>query len=298
MIKFEELEVLVRIVEANGIGKAAQQLGITKSMASRRLADLEECLGLRLFHRSTRSLSLTEEGANCYQRALEILDRLAELEMSVDNGRQRLKGTLRITIPMDFGLKYLSPVIDAFSREHPEVKFDIDVSNGVVDLMKEGTDLAIRMGMGLSDSSLKARLLFKGRAILVASPDYLERHGPIEAPEDLQHHQYIRYRANGPAHLPLEDSQGKVVIAKISPHMSTNNGLFANEMLVLGHGVSLMPPFISEAALADGSLVRVLPEYQSAEGYIHAVYPENRFLPLRVRRFIDFLVEHFANTLP
>lgn len=293
MSQFEEMRSFVRIVEAGSISKAANQLGLAKSGVSRRLVDLETRLGVRLLNRTTRRSSLTEAGQAYYSGAVKLLGDIAELDASTADAGSSLEGTLRLAVPLSFGLCHLSPAIDEFLKDHPELDINIDFSDQHIDLVERGVDLAIRIGQ-LDDSNLQARHICPIRLLLCASPVYLESNGRPEKPEDLRNHPVLRYDA-GPSQIRLEDRQGDVHVVQTSPRIVANNGDFLRDMAMAGHGITVTPSFIAWQALASGDLVEVLPGYAPAPLSAWAVYPQTRYLSLRARRFIDFLAERFGD---
>jgi DNA-binding transcriptional LysR family regulator len=208
MSQFEEMHNFVRVVEAGSISRAAEQLGVAKSGVSRRLSDLERRLGVRLLNRTTRRSSLTDAGRSYYEGALRLLANVAELDALVSDSDASLQGTLRLAAPLSFGLLHLAPAIDEFIRRHNGLTINIDFSDRQVDLVEQGVDLAIRIA-DLSDSTLQARRICPVRLLLCASPDYLERHGVPERPEDLRHHRILHYDIGGGRQLRLADPGGR-----------------------------------------------------------------------------------------
>ena len=294
MSQLENLNNFIRIVEANGIGRAAQQMDIAKSAVSRRLSELEEHFGVKLFNRTTRKISLTEAGHTCYQHALGILDAMGELESQLSHEQRQLKGTLNVALPLDFALEQMVELVDEFKQRHPQLQLNLDLSDRVIDVVASGVDLAIRVSAGLPDSSLQARTLAAGKAVLVASPGYLQQFGAPKSPQDLIEHSFIRYPNDSASHVTLQDTQGQIVQAAIRSDIVINSGRFIAELAVLGRGIAFQPEFICKRALQQGTLMQVLPGFSSPVGHVHAVYPKSKFVPAKVRVFIDFLVEWFA----
>jgi DNA-binding transcriptional LysR family regulator len=280
MGQFEDMGTFVRIAEAGSISRAADQLGVAKSAVSRRLADFETRLGINLINRSTRSSSLTEAGKSYYERAVKILEDVNELNAAAKGAKTSLVGSMKIAVPLSFGLQHLTPAINDFAAAHPEVSIHMDFSDRQVDLIEEGLDLAIRIA-DLRDSSLIARKIAPIRRVLCASPEYLDRHGFPEKPEDLKSHQALRYDiAPGTAWRFTGPDGGE---ESVTPQlrMSANNGEFLHEAALAGFGLVILPSFIVWKDLAAGR---------------YAVYPQTRYLSQRVRSFIDFLKERFSGT--
>lgn len=294
MSQIEEMQNFVRVVEAGSISKAADQVGIAKSGVSRRLAELENRLGVKLINRTTRRSSLTEAGEAYYRGAVKLLGDVAELDSSVVHSDALLEGTLRLAVPLSFGLAHLSPAIDEFLELHPGLDMHINFSDHKIDLLEQGVELAIRIAE-LDDSSLQARPICPVRLVLCASPDYLARHGKPDKPEDLDGHRVLRYDAGGNQPLKLRDRQGRIHTVAAPPRIIANNGDFLRDMSMAGHGIYALPTFIAWQALRDGRLVPVLDDYPQATITAWAVYPRTRYLSRRARSFIDFLVQRFGD---
>lgn len=190
MGQLENMQVFIRVVEAGGIGLAAEQLGIAKSAVSRRLADMENHLGITLINRTTRTSSITEAGNLYYTRALKILGDVVELDAMASDPQASLRGTLRLAAPVSFGLTHLAPALDRFTKKHPELTLHVDFSDQHIDLIEGGYDLAFRIG-NLESSTLKARRISPIHIMMCASPDYLDQWGIPEKPDDLKHHQLL-----------------------------------------------------------------------------------------------------------
>lgn len=294
MSQFEEMRSFVRIVEAGSISRAAEQLGVAKSGVSRRLGDLEKRLGVKLLNRTTRRSSLTEAGQSYYSGAAKLLTDVAELNAATADTDASLEGTLRLAVPLSFGLRHLSPAIDEFLKTHPDLNVNIDFSDRLVDLVESGVDLAIRISR-LGDSSLRARKICPIRMLLCASPAYIEKQGCPKQPEDLKQHRLLRYDMGSTTQVRLEDHQGKVYLAQTVSRVAANNGDFLCDMAMAGHGIIVTPSFIAWQALASGDLVEVMPGFAPPPLDAWAVYPQTRYLSRRARLFIDFLAERFGD---
>ena len=294
MGQLEDMLVYVRVVEAGGIGNAAEQLGIAKSAVSRRLTELEARLGVSLISRTTRTSKLTEAGKLYYTRSLRVIDEVAELNSSTTNTETSLGGTLRLSAPLSFGLSHLTPALDDFAKEHPELTLDIDFSDHKTDLIAGGFDLAFRIGE-LDDSSLKARKISPIHTSICASPDYLEKNGIPKTPDDLKNHQVLRYALDDSNSWIFFDKKGKKYSVNTPAKIISNNGDFLCKMAISGHGVLVEPTFITWEAIAIGELIEILPEYKLTDINAYAIYPKTRYLSRRARLLIDFLVERFGN---
>jgi DNA-binding transcriptional LysR family regulator len=292
MDKLKGMETFVRIVEAGSIGKAADQLGFAKSVISRRLSELEKQLGVQLINRTTRSFGLTDAGQVCFEHAARVLDTVAEMDMAIGGQAGALKGTLRIATPMSFGIHHLVPALDQFANLHPALKLHIDLSDRYIDLVESGIDMAIRIGE-LRDSSLRARVISKAHTVLVASPDYLAKHGTPARPQDLNRHTFLEYEHPYGRTFSIKDEQGRDHAAIRQSRITANNGDFLNELAKRGHGLVVSPKFMCLDDLATGKLVALLTDCTLPDRNIYAVYPETRFIPQPARHLIDFLADYF-----
>lgn len=293
MGQFEEMHNFLRVVEAGSISRAAEQLGLAKSGVSRRLAELEGRLGVKLLNRTTRRSSLTEAGQAYYEGAVKLMGDVAELNARTTDLEASLEGMLRLAAPLSFGLCHLSPAIDDFLRLHPALKINIDFSDRHIDLVEQGVDVAIRISR-LVDSRLQARLICPIRILMCASPAYLEKHGlPLQA-DDLNKHRLLQYNIGAGHSLSLSDGQGRQHTIHTDPVIVANNGDFLRDMAIAGHGVVLTPSFIAWQAISSGDLVTILPDYFLPQPSAYAVYPQTRYLSHRVRVLIDFLVDRFG----
>ena len=294
MIKTEEIQVFVHIVNAATMTAAAARLGVATSAVSRRLSELEEQLGVELFHRTTRRLVLTESGQAFYSRCLQILADLEEAVHAVSQAHHELSGRLRVAAPLTFGLMHLGPAIIEFQKQHPQLNVDIDFNDRQVDLIHDGFDVGIRIA-SLKDSSLIARKIAKVSTVVCASPDYLKQRGRPTKPEELTHHSCLTYgHLDHPSHWLFVNKRGNEHIVNVNCTMQANNGIFLNNAAIAGLGVVRLPTFIAYDAIAKGDLIPILQDYSVANVNAYAVYPQTRHLSQRVRRFIDFLVERFS----
>jgi len=292
--QLEEMQVFVRVVEAGSLVKAADQLGIAKSAVSRSLKQLEQRLGVELMHRTTRASSLTDAGRMYYQRAQALLQNVAELNADAGNRHSQLEGSLHIAAPLSFGLAHLTPAIEEFCRQHPQLLVQMNFSDRQIDLVEEGVDLAIRIG-DLSDSSLRARRISPIQLCLYASPDYLKRYGEPADHTELSQHHLLRYDSSGGNQWRLTDTKGDEHRIHVQPKFSANNGDFLREMAIAGMGIILSPTFICWEAAHAGKLVKILEHYRLPQLNAYVVYPATRFLSQRARIFIDFLAERFGD---
>ena len=288
------MEAFVRVADSKSFSEAARRLRSSKSLVSRQVAALEAELGVRLFHRTTRSLTLTEEGRGYHAQVTRILAEIDDANRSVSQAQAAPRGKLKLSAPMSFGILHLAPALPDFFACCPEVQIDLSLNDRYVDVVDEGFDLAIRIGR-LADSSLVARKLATLRMILCASQDYLDRHGTPQTPADLSKHQCLCYSSNSQApEWRFVAPDGAPLTVPIDGRLHANNGDVLRIAALRGQGIVYLPSFIVGADLQAGTLVSLLPDYIPADAGIHAVYPHSRHLSAKVRAFIDFLAGRFG----
>jgi DNA-binding transcriptional LysR family regulator len=287
------MKVFAAVVEAGSFTRATEVLGMSKAAVSRYVGELEERLGLRLLHRTTRKLSPTTEGEIFYARCRELLDNLDEAEAEITSRSGEATGLLKVNVPVTFGLMHLAPLWPAFLARHPKLAIDITLSDRVADLVEEGFDAAVRIGQ-LSASTLISRKLAATRLVLCASPEYLQRRGAPSRPDELLQHDVISYSLFSTGENWTFTGPDGEVSVKVAPRVRTNSGDTCRAAALQHQGIILQPTFIVGADLAQGLLREIMPGYRSAELGIHAVYPSRKFVSPKVRLLIDFLVEAFA----
>jgi DNA-binding transcriptional LysR family regulator len=296
MDKFEDLQAFVAVVEAGSFTAAAERLNSAKSAVSRRVSALEERLGVQLLRRTTRVLNLTETGQSFYDHSARILADLDEAEAAVQHEHGELRGTLRVALPLSFGVRHMCKPIATYTKQHPKLHFDLDLNDRRIDLLEEGMDLALRIGH-LKDSSLIARRLFDVRTVVSASPHYIKSHGAPSAPEELADHDCLVYsNLADPDKWQWKDADGKEHVIKVNTVLRASSGDFLANAAAHGLGVVIQPTFLAAEAVRRGNLVPVLTDYEWPVSPAYAVYPPTRHLSYRVRAFIDFLAERFAGT--
>lgn len=292
--RITSMQAFVRVAGLGSFSAAARALGLSQTMVTKHVVALEERLGVKLLHRSTRKLVLTEAGRNYLASCERILAEVEEAEASASLDRIEPRGTLRLNVPLTFGFRQIVPALAAFSRLHPAVDVDLGLADRVVDLIEEGWDLAIRIGR-LKDSSLVARRLAPCRTVVCATPDYLYVHGTPRTLEDLAGHNCLGYT------LPSAASAGRWafgrdgdVLVPIRGNLRANNGDALLAAALAGQGLIHQPTFLVGDALREGRLVRVLPDHPTPEFGIHAVFPSGRHAPAKVRAFVEFLADRLA----
>lgn len=296
MAHFDEIQAFIQIVQHGSMTAAADHLGVAKSAISRRLSELEDRLGVELFHRSTRKLTLTDTGRGFYQRTSRIMDDLEEAELAVSESHRELRGTLKIAAPLSFGLLHLGPAINDFSALHPQVNVELDFNDRQVDLIQDGFDLAVRIA-ALRDSSFIARRIATLGMVTCASPDYLAKHGTPSSPEGLVEHECLLYGyIDNPNNWHYQNDDGEDINVKVSGRIQSNNGDYLRSAAVHGLGIVRQPRFIAYQSIGNGELVEILTDYSVPAVNAYAIYPPTRHLSQRVRRFVDFIVERFSDT--
>jgi DNA-binding transcriptional LysR family regulator len=286
------MATFVAVVDAGSFVGAAEASGLSKAAISRHVNDLEQRLGVRLLHRTTRRLSLTVEGQVFHARCKELLASIDEAESEVTSQSGDPSGLLRVNAPLTFGVLHLAPLWGQFADLYPRVSLDVTLGDRVVDLIDEGYDLVIRIA-ALTSSLLISRKLATTRMVLCASPNYLATHGTPTHPRELSAHRTVAYTYwSTRDEWEFTGPSGPVSVT-VNAAIHANNGDTCR-LAALGHqGIILQPTFLIGEDLKRGTLVEVMPEFRSTDLGIFAVYPTRKFLPLKVRRLIDFLAAAF-----
>lgn len=286
--------VFARVAELGSFTAAADTLGLSKSMVSRQVSQLEDELGVRLLNRTTRRISLTEAGAvvlECAQRIVAEAQDAAEDASCIEAA---VRGTLRINAPMTFGIRQLGPVLPEFLARYPELTVALDLNDRRIDLIEEGFDVSVRIS-ALTDSSLIARQLAPVQRYVVGAPSWLKKRGWPKRPADLASHDFLLYtllaRSN---HLEMENAKGEREEVELRARMYCNNADAMLESLAAGLGLALVPDFICSSHLKSGNLVRALPDWTVEPLTLHVIYPHSRHVTAKVRAFVDFMVEKFG----
>lgn len=294
MDRFAAIQVFAQVVESGSFAKAAERLNLSTSAASRHIADLEGHLQTRLLNRTTRRVSLTESGRAFYERSVQLLADLQEAEQEASKAAVEPRGTIRLTTSVTFGVRHVSHAIAEFLAAHPEVRFDVSLSDRVVDLVEEGFDLAVRIGPPGADN-LVARKLGETRLVPCASPAYLARHGAPKTPEDLAAHNCFTYEYVSPRHLwQFRDRDANVRAVRVAGTLHSNNGDLLAEVAARGAGIVFEPAFIVGPEVRAGRLVPLLQDFAPPPVAIYAVYPSRKHLSAKVRRFVEFLIGRYT----
>lgn len=282
--------IFTRVVECHSFTSAALTLSMQKSTVSRRIAQLEERLGVRLLNRTTRKLRLTEVGQAYYERCRQIMQEFAEAEEAIMQLQSEPTGLLRVSSPIEFGQLFLGGVIGDFMCRYPAIQVEVELTTRMVDPVEEGVDIAIHRGRP-QDSSLVARPMMSSPRQLFASPAYLAEHGTPQKPEDLIQHRCI--------HTLMDDGRKwhflqPSVSVPVNPVLTVNNITFAREAAVSGAGIINVPAFIAEPLVEQGVLCRVLEHCVLPSTELYALYPSRRFQAMKVKAFIDYLIEQLS----
>ncbi|MBV7393242.1 LysR family transcriptional regulator [Mameliella sediminis] len=283
-----EMQVFLQVVDSGSFSEAARTLRMTPSTVSKLVARVEERLGVRLLERSTRRLALTEEGRIYYERSRDVLDEMAAVERDLSQGSSCLGGRVRVSSSVGFGMLGVEPLLPEFRRLHPRITVDLSLSDEIVDLYLDRTDVAFRVGP-LPDSSMTAIRLGTAKRMIVASPDYLEQHGTPASVHDLEDHECLGFnfrRTN--AVWPLKDS-GRIVDRMVEGPLIANNGETVRRAAVAGMGLARIGEFHVREDLKAGRLVEVLAGATEGDTEeVHAVFLGGERVPNRVRAFLDF----------
>lgn len=290
MDKLQAMKVFCRVYEAESFKIASESLDISRPMVTRYINALEEDLGAKLLHRNTRNISVTHAGKFYYQHCVTILEAIEDAEGGLGDLTHKPKGHLRISVPMDFGVSHMVPILSEFSALYPEITLEVDFSDKRIDLTESGIDLAVRGG-DLGGDHFIARPLCKMHGYACASPDYIARRGEPKHPRDLVDHNCLIYTNTPNAGRWLFKNVHETFDVQVSGTLMGNNGGALTRLAVAGAGVIVQPDFLVERYIEEGQLVPLLEEYETFTGQFYAVYAERKLLPKKVRLLIDFLIE-------
>ncbi|CAM3654073.1 LysR family transcriptional regulator [Rheinheimera salexigens] len=294
MDRLEAMRAFVAVVTEGSFSQAATSLNLSPQLVSKYVSQLEKHIAVRLLNRTTRKVNLTEAGTEYFQHAQQILLSIDEMDQQLSGLQQNPSGTLKISAPVSFALKHLGSLITDFQSHHPNVNIDLQLSDRKVDIIKEGFDIALRIGQ-LKSSSLIAKYVAPIRLILSASPGYLNKYGTPLVAEDLKHHRYLHYSYSEMAHKDGIYQWLKTKNLDSRAGLSSNNGDVLIAAAIAGAGLALQPTFIASEAISNGQLIPVLTEHSPEPFGLYAVYAHRKLLPNKVRCFIDFIDGYFGN---
>lgn len=292
-----DIIAFVRTADARSFTVAAEQLGLSRSAVGKRITRLEDRLGSRLLHRTTRSVSLSDEGRAFYERCIRILADLDEAEAMMDRRKDVPRGRLRLDLPVSFGRLHIMPVLHHFMDEWPELEVNVSYSDRYTDLIEEGIDLAIRIG-GAEDSRLMSRTLAPHRLVTCATPDYLAVHGTPLTLEELAQHSCLTFVHGGRSADWRFTDEGVQRLVSVGGRFCANNAEVLRDGILAGYGIGQLATFLVGDDLREGRLIPLL-QHHALEGEpIRAVYPSPRHLSPKVRHFIDFIVKAWSPAAP
>jgi DNA-binding transcriptional LysR family regulator len=290
------MSIFVAVVDAGSFTAAAKALRMPKSTVSKRIAELEDRLGCRLLHRTTRRVKVTAVGATYYAECQRIVADARAADRTVAARDGALRGTVRVTAPWLLS-EIIAPAMHRFLRENENVSLEVWITNRLVDLIEEGVDLAIRPG-GLTDSSLMARRLGEVERCICASPEYLARHRAVTKPSDLRSHACVAFGRGGTTRTWTFERDGKKTIVSVNGRYAVTSVALMHRAALAGLGIASIPKFVVEDDLAAGRLVPLLENWSAGRGAVHLVYPSGRHLSPSVRALLDVLVSTFGDNPP
>jgi len=292
-----EMLVFAKVVETGGFSAAAELLNMSPSAVSKLVSRTEARLGVQLFKRSTRSMTLTPEGREFYGNCARILQDIEDAELSVTKGFAQVRGLLRVNASLPFGQHYLLPLLEEFKAQYPEIRIDISLTDSKVELQRDEVDVAIRMGP-LHDATFRARKLGSSRKVVVAAPSYLKNHPAPQVPAALQEHNCLNFNFRRSLDEWPFVVDGKLVHLAVDGEMQTNNGETMRQLTLQGLGVSRLGMFHVFDDIQRGDLVELLPQYNAGDiEEISIIYLNQKHIPPRVMVFIDFVVERLSPIL-
>ena len=293
MLKLDGLASFVTIAESGSISEAARRLHLSKSIVSERLAEIERALGAPLLHRTTRKITLTEDGAAFLEKAARIIREVEEATTEIAERRGTLSGPLRISAPVTLGRMHIGPALYPFLAKHPKLELTLDLDDRRVDAAADGFDAVVRHG-ALEDSRLVTWRLATSQRLLVASPGYLMRHGTPGTKEELQNHRGIFYTNRGVADWRFEGKDGALVV-RATVALRVNNGDMMRDAAVAGLGIALLPSWIAGLAIKSGALQAIDFGPRPASEYIYVAHPEGRRASAKLRALAECLREAFGD---
>ncbi|MDT8388432.1 MAG: LysR family transcriptional regulator [Thiogranum sp.] len=296
MDDLRRMVIFSHVVEAKSFSAAARRLGIAKSAVSRHISLLEKSVGVRLLNRTTRRLNVTEIGETYYQSCARIVAEAEDATRRISRLQDQLSGTLRVTSPIIFGNRYIAPLLADFMRLHPSLNIELLLEDQLVDMVESGIDVGIRVGW-LKDSGLVARKIGDSPRLLCASPDYIERRGKPEKPEQLSEHDSIIFTLLPTPYRWCFVKNRKEKRIQVKGQVKTNNADAVRSFLVNGAGMAILSDFLVADDIKAGRLVQLLPDYDCGSAGIYAVFMDRRYQQLKVRLFIDFVNQELGTRL-
>lgn len=297
MINLNLIPIFIEVVKNKSFSKAGLALGMTKSKVSKSITSLEYDLGVKLLHRTTRKLSLTEAGEIYFQNTIKGMHHLEAAKVSASELRKVPKGNLRILVPMSFGRLHLAPIVTSFMKKYPEITIEMEMSDEKPDLLVKGFDLALRAG-NLENSSFIGRKLCPLNSVICTSKSYLKNNESPNAPRDLKKHNCLTYSLSTSSDKWTFKKGRKEETVAVQGKIKVNNSEAIRELVMRGNGIARLPTFIAGEDLKKGKLVQLLCDYEMPSVNLYALFPNKEFLPLKVRSFLDFLIEKLNGETP
>jgi DNA-binding transcriptional LysR family regulator len=293
MLKLPGIGAFLAVVDSGSISAAARQLGISKSVVSERLSELERDVGTKLLHRTTRRLSVTEDGLAFQRRARRVMQELADAAAELSERRRELSGPLRLSGPVSFGMLHLGPAIAAFMKAHPKIEVNLELDDRFVDVASDGFDAVVRHA-AIADSRLVVKRIAPSRRLLVASPDYLERCGTPRSLDDLERHRAILYTNRGSTDWRLSRG-GRLISPRVLYSLRVNNGLVMRDAAVEGLGIALLPAFLVYEQLQTGALVSIDPGCAFDAATVFMAYPSGGPVSAKVTALLAWLRRYYGS---
>jgi DNA-binding transcriptional LysR family regulator len=285
-----DIAVFMAVADTGSFSAGAIASGLTRSAAGKAVSRLEERLAVRLFNRTTRALSLTDEGRSYYAHGLRIMDAVDQAEASVVSPTGVPRGVLRLSAPHAFGQRIVMPFIERFLAQWPNTQIEASFTDRLVDVVEDGFDLVIRFGGTAVDSRLVSRVLARDKYLMVASSDYVARHGQPESPADLSKHQCLVFNSRGyRQQWRLQGSDGEWKSAQVKSRLRLDSGEALRNAIDRDLGIALMPSFLVAEDIRSGRFIHLLPQITTESVEIRVIYPDRRLLDPRVRQFVDLL---------
>ena len=292
MDRLTAMQVFVEVANSGSFSATADKLDMSRAMVTRYVGELEQWLGARLLQRTTRSVTLTSAGENCLRRCQQMLALMEDVEEESSSHDSALRGQLRVTCSMSFAYAQMAAAVVNFLKQHPQLKIDLNASEGALNLVEARIDLAIRISAE-PDPALIGRVLAPCTSVLVASPDYLSAQGVPQLPADLMGHRCLSYANFGKSVWKLQRGQEHAEV-RVGSYFSANEATALLRGALAGGGVALLPTYLANPLLQDGSLQVVLPDWRLPDMAIYALYPSRKHLSPAVRAFLDYLVVRFV----
>lgn len=294
MDRFSSIKTFCTVAREGSFSSASRELGVSPAMVSKHIKRLEDDLTVRLLNRSTRHCSLTEAGAEYFDRCQRVLAYLEEADANVKNLSGEVRGTLKISAPATFGTLYLTPAIIAYKKRHPNLAFNLRMAPQMPDLLEGGFDLAIHAGgTRLDDSDLVARKIGSFRMVVCAAPAYLDEHGRPQHPSDLQRHNCLVFHNEMATDNWIFRSAENETAVKVEGDLHANQGAALRLAAEHGLGIVRLPDYLVQEQITAGRLAEILSDYESPPRAVHVMYPHRRLMPAKVRSFVDFLANRF-----